>query len=81
MKTGYTITILKKLLSGAALSSNDIFASNSNQYFCGLKDQGIELDEVWVSNDSNTGQHLARSLSIDGDNIAKALSLLRRLQG
>ncbi len=81
MKTSHTITILKKFLSGAALSSNDIFASNSNQYFCGLKDHGIELDEELVPNTDNGYKHKERSLAMDEDNIAKAVSLLRRLQG
>ncbi len=81
MKTGYKIEILKKLLSGMTLKSNDVYASNSNQYFKSIKDQGVSLDEVWTPNIYNDGKHKERSLTMDEDNISRAASLLRWLQG
>ncbi len=77
----HKIKILKQFLSGAELSSSDINASNSNQYFVGIKNQGIELKEVWEANESNTGRHLNRSLVMEGDNIERAEKYLKKLQG
>ena len=75
----HKITILQKLLTGVALSSNDIFASNSNQYFVNIKNQGIELKEVWTANSTNPGRHLERSLELNPENIGKVVTYLRKL--
>ena len=45
-KSTHLINILSDLLDGQRLSSIDIKASNSNQYFCTIKNNGIELIEV-----------------------------------
>lgn len=78
--TTHKITILKKLLSGAELSSSDMFASNSNQYFVDIKNHGVELKEVWTPNKQNPGRHLERSLVLNEDNISIAVKYLRKLQ-
>jgi len=78
-KSSHLITILTLLLEGKKLSSNDMFASNSNQYFVQIKKQGIELIEVWKSNDTNRGQHKERSLHQTLENIKQAEVYLDRL--
>ena len=78
-KSSHLITILTLLLEGKKLSSNDMFASNSNQYFVQIKKQGIELIEVWKPNDTNRGQHKERSLHQTLENIKRAEVYLDRL--
>lgn len=78
-KSSHLITILTLLLEGKKLSSNDVFASNTNQYFGQIKKQGIELIEVWKSNDANRGQHKERSLHQTIENIKRADVYLDRL--
>lgn len=73
------ITILTLLLEGKKLSSNDMFASNSNQYFVQIKKQGIELIEAWKANETNRGQHKERSLHQTLENIKRAEVYLDRL--
>jgi len=80
-KSTHMITILTLLLEGKALSSNDMFASNSNQYFRTIKKQGIELIEVWKPNDTNTGRHKERRLNQTIDNIKRAENYLNKLLG
>ena len=80
-KSTHLITILTLLLEGKKLSSNDVFASNSNQYFSTIKKQGIELIEVWKPNSSNRGQHKERSLHQTLENIKRADSYLNELLG
>ena len=78
-KSSHLITILTLLLEGKKLSSNDVFASNSNQYFGQIKKQGIELIEVWKPNDTNRGQHKERSLHQTIKNIKNAEVYLSKL--
>ncbi len=75
--TSHTMTILKRLLEGETLISSDIFASNTNQYFVGIKNQGIKLTE-W--NDLREGRHLKRKLDTAPDNIKRANEFLNRLK-
>lgn len=79
-KNSYLIITLKKLLNGDKL----FFihgAKNSNQYFCIIKNQGIELVEVWKPNLTNRGKHLERRLHQSIENINKANEYLKRLRG
>ncbi len=80
-KSSHLITILTLLLEGKRLSSNDMFASNSNQYFVQIKKQGIELIEVWKANDTNRGKHKERRLHQSIDNIKRAEAYLCKLLG
>ena len=80
-KSSHLITILTLLLEGKALSANDVFASNANQYFNKLKKQGIELIEVWKPNDTNRGQHKERRLHQSIENIKRAEAYLCKLLG
>lgn len=80
-KSTHTITILKQLLTGTAMSSNDMMASNSNQYFREIKKHGIALVEVWTPNRTNNGRHKERSLHQTIDNIERAKQYLQKLQG
>ena len=75
------ITILTLLLEGKKLSSNDMFMSNSNQYFVQLKKNGIELIEVWKPNSTNKGKHKERRLHQSIENIKRAEAYLNRLLG
>ncbi len=77
----YKINILRQLIQGKELCSGDFYASNTNQYFAGIKNAGIELQEIWTANKNNTGRHLERSLVMEGDNINKAVKHLMKLQG
>ena len=79
--SSHLITVLTLLLEGKSLSSNDMFASNSNQYFVKLKKQGIELIEVWKANDTNRGQHKERRLHQSINNIKRAEEYLCKLLG
>ena len=80
MNDSYVILILKRLLSGETLSSQAVQASNANQYFCTIKNAGIELIEVRTSNIRNKGTHLKRSLSTRKENIKRTVDYLKRLQ-
>ncbi|WP_419677626.1 hypothetical protein ACN2EN_08210 [Aliarcobacter lanthieri] len=80
-KTTHLINILTQLLEGKKLSSIDIRASNSNQYFCTIKNNGIELIEVTKPNLTNKGYHLERRLNLSDDNLRKAKKYLDRLKG
>jgi len=75
-KLSHTAKILQKLINGETLISSDVFASNTNQYFGQIKDQGIELIE-W--NDPTEGRHLKRKLNMNDENIEKAQKYLNRL--
>ena len=77
-KLTHTAKILKKFLNGETVISSDVFASNTNQYFGHIKDQGIELIE-W--NDPTKGRHLNRKLNMTDKNIAKAKKYLQKLAG
>lgn len=77
-RLSHTQKILIKLLKGETLISSDVFASNTNQYFGYIKNQGIELTE-W--NDLIEGKHLKRKLNNTLENIDKAKRFLARLQG
>lgn len=77
----HLITILQELLNRKRLSSIDIIASNSNQYFCTIKNNGIELIEVRKPNLTNKGHHLERRLNLTDENIKKAKKYLNRLKG
>ncbi len=77
-KTSHRAKILIKLLKGETLISSDIFASNTNQYFGHIKDQGVELIE-W--NIPEEGRHLKRKLNKTAENIKRAENYLCRLQG
>ena len=70
--------ILIKFLNGETVVSSDIFASNTNQYFGHIKDEGIKLIE-W--NDPKEGRHLKRKLETSEENIKKAREYLRKLEG
>ena len=78
-KTTHLINILNGLLKGKKLSSIDIKASNSNQYFCTIKNNGIELIEVKKPNLTNKGYHLERRLNLTQKNINKAKKYLQKL--
>jgi hypothetical protein len=77
-KLSHTVTILQKLLNGETLISSDVFASNTNQYFVKIKDNGIELIE-W--NDPREGRHLKRRLNMTDKNVELAENYLNRLLG
>lgn len=77
-RLSHTQKILTRLLRGETLISSDVFASNTNQYFGHIKNQGIELTE-W--NDLTEGKHLKRKLNSTLENIDKAKRFLARLQG
>ncbi len=77
-KLSHTAKILQKFLNGETVISSDVFASNTNQYFGHIKDQGIELIE-W--NDTTKGRHLNRRLKMTEENIEKAKKYLHKLAG
>ena len=79
-KTSYLIIALTRLLKGERLSFIE-GAKNSNQYFCTIKNKGIELIEVEVPNLTNRGYHLERRLNLTDDNIELAQKYLERLKG
>ena len=80
-KSTHLINILSKLIDGKKLASIDIKASNSNQYFCTIKNNGVELIEVNKPNLTNRGHHLERRLNTTDENIKKAKEYLNRLKG
>ena len=77
--TSYLITALSKLLKCERLSFIE-GAKNSNQYFCTIKNKGIELIEVEVPNLTNRGYHLERRLNMTDENIKLAQDYLERLK-
>lgn len=78
-KTSYLIIALTRLLKGERLSFIE-GAKNSNQYFCTIKNKGIELIEVEVPNLTNRGYHLERRLNLTDENIELAQKYLERLK-
>jgi len=78
-KTSYLIIALTRLLKGETLSCID-GAKNSNQYFCTIKNKGIELIEVEVPNLITRGNHLERRLNLTSENIELAKKYLERLK-
>lgn len=79
-KSSYLIIALNKLLDGKSLSFIQ-GAKNSNQYFCTIKNHGIELIEVSKPNLTNRGYHLDRRLNLTAENIERAENYLYSLQG
>lgn len=77
-KKTHAAKILYKMIQGETLISSDVFASNTNQYFNQIKNQGIELIE-W--NDPIEGRHLKRKLNMTPENIERAESYLKKLVG
>ncbi len=75
-KLSHTAKILIKLLNNETVISSDVFASNTNQYFGHIKNQGIELVE-W--NDPKEGLHLKRRLNATDENIKKANDYLKKI--
>jgi hypothetical protein len=80
-KSSHLINILSDLLEGQRLASMDIRASNSNQYFCTIKNNGIELIEVTKPNLTNKGHHLERRLNTSDENVEKAKMYFDQLKG
>jgi len=78
-KTSYLIIALTRLLDGDRLSFVE-GAKNSNQYFCTIKNKGIELIEVEMPNLTNRGNHLERRLNPTDENIELAQKYLERLK-
>jgi hypothetical protein len=79
-KRSHIINIMERLLAGEKLTSIDQLASNSNQYFGTIKNNAIELVEVWRPNLSNKGKHKERSLHQTIENIERAKAYLERLK-
>jgi len=80
MRSLFLITALKKLLEGETMSSIEN-AKNSNQYFNTIKNNGIELIEVWKPNLTNSGRHKERRLHQSIENIKRAEKYLSILMG
>jgi hypothetical protein len=76
----HLVNIMSDLLDGKEMTANDVFASNSNQYFCTIKNNGIELIEVRKPNLNNKGSHLERRLNKTNENLDKAKSYLEKLK-
>ncbi len=74
-------SILNDLISGKTLVSSDMKASNSNQYFNTIKNNGIELIEVYKPNLTNKGRSKHRRLNPTAENILRAKEYLAKLQG
>lgn len=79
-KNSYTLEILQRLLNGETLASADFFVSNCNQYFCEIKNNGVELLEVRVPNKTNKGTHKERTLLKNEENISRAKELLLKFK-
>jgi hypothetical protein len=79
-KSSYLIITLQKLLNEKKLSNVE-GAKNSNQYFCTIKNNSIELIEVWKPNLTNRGRHLERRLNLTDENIKKTKNYLKQLKG
>jgi len=73
--------ILESLLNEKTLSSLDLKALNSNQYFNTIKHHGIALIEVCESNLTNTGRYKERSLHMETENVTRAENYLKKLHG
>jgi hypothetical protein len=80
-QSSHLVSILTDLVNGKKLASIDIRASNSNQYFCTIKNNGVELIEVRRPNLTNKGNHLERRLNLTADNLEKAKDYLEKLKG
>jgi len=80
VKSSHLITTLKLLLKGEKLSSLPN-CKNFNQYPRAIKNNGIELVEVWKPNLYNMGRHKERSLHQTLENIERAKKYLHVLQG
>lgn len=80
VKSSHLITTLKLLLEGEKLSSLPN-CKNFNQYPRIIKNNGIELVEVWKPNLTNAGRHKERSLHQTLENIERAKKYLHILQG
>ena len=80
VKSSHLITTLKIFLDGGKLSSLPN-CKNFNQYPRTIKNNGIELVEVWKPNIANVGRHKERSLHQTLDNIERAKKYLQQLQG
>jgi len=80
-KQSYLIVILMELLAGKTLTSSDKSWVNTNQYFRTIKENGIELVEVWKPNLTNRGRHKERRLNQTIENIKRAEKYLKSLQG
>ena len=81
IKSSYTIEILKDLLEGKTFISSDKHYVNANQYANNIKNNGIELIEVWRPNKNGRGQHKERRLHQTIENIKRAENYLKSLQG
>ena len=79
-KSSYLISALRLLLKGKTLSSIT-GAKNSNQYFCVIKNNGIELIEVEKPNLTNRGRSKHRSLYQTIENIERTKKYLESLKG
>ncbi len=75
-KLSHTAKILRRLLQGETLISSDVLASNSNQYFKKIKEQGIQLIE-WI--DKLEGKHKKRKLNFTDENLERAKKYLKKL--
>ena len=77
-KSSHTINILKDLIAGKTLTSSDIRASNSNQYFMKIKNHNIQLIEEIIPSE---GKHKQRSLEPSEENLVRADEYLNSLLG
>ena len=76
-RNSYKIKALELFLEYETLTSNVNFLGiNPNQYFCEIKNNGIELVEIRVPNKTNKGTHLERTLLKSKKNIIKAKEIL-----
>ena len=77
----YKIKALELFLEYETLTSSVNFLGiNPNQYFCEIKNNGIELIEVRKPNLNNKGSHLERRLNKTNENLDKAKSYLEKLK-
>ena len=73
----YKIKALELFLEYETLTSSVNFLGiNPNQYFCEIKNNGIELVEIRVPNKTNKGTHKERTLLKSKENIIKAKKIL-----
>jgi len=80
-RTSTMIYTLAQLIEGKTLTSMDINVVNAPQYFCTIKNNGIELIEVSKPNLLNRGHHLERRLNPSDENVEKAKNYLDKLKG
>lgn len=78
--SSHLITTLKLFIEGKKLSSLQN-CKNFNQYPRIIKNNGIELVEVWKPNLTNSGRHKERSLHQTLENIERAKKYLESLRG